>query len=652
MLMSSNRRVWSIATTIGVVRGLAAVRKVNPRTLVASRKQGARTAKAVVMASAATVSEASIASEPSSSLEDFAARADLSWLQQLSEDPEARRYEPNRSSREVKSGHFVRVVPTKLPSPELLMYSEELAAEMGLSAAAVADPRFARFVSGDTEALDLGGSWATPYALSIMGQEMYNNCPFGNGNGYGDGRAVSIGEVVVEGRRYELQLKGGGKTPFCRGADGRAVLRSSLREFLASEAMHFMGVPTTRALSLVVSRGETAQRGWYSGSSKDSITESDSRLAHLPLEVRRQLVRELAGRMDVAIDEPAAITCRVAPSFVRIGHLDLFARRAAASLRTQNDDDARSKELRDVVAHAIFREYADLWSPGLAEDSAALKSAALAMAERARDNLARLASNWLRVGFCQGNFNADNCLVAGRTMDYGPFGFMDRYDPAFAKWVGSGEHFAFAAQPKAAQVNFGTLVKSLLPLFAGDEDAIARLRALVETSGPVFQRAVDDCYARKLGFPEATDPTASLWRNLEPVLRLGLDYTIAFRELATFDARRVVDRALYPGEVDAADVEARLAAWIRDWRRELENVDVSPEQAAVAMNAVNPKYVLREWMLVQAYTAAAQGDLSIARDLYQLVKRPFDEHSGKLEAAYYRRADLDDLSKPGTAFMT
>merc|ERR1719171_647115 len=121
------------------------------------------------------------------------------------------------------------------------------------------------FFSGRMDAIPSMESWATPYALAIMGQEFYDNCPFKNGNGYGDGRAVSVGEVVVKGQRWEMQLKGGGTTPFCRGADGRAVLRSSVREFLASEAMHAMGVSTTRALSLVVSGSETSQRGWYSG---------------------------------------------------------------------------------------------------------------------------------------------------------------------------------------------------------------------------------------------------------------------------------------------------------------------------------------------------------------------------------------------------
>lgn len=147
-------------------------------------------------------------------------------------------------------------------------------------------------------------SWCTPYALAIMGQRMVSNCPFGNGNGYGDGRAISVGELVTPHGRQELQLKGAGRTPFCRGGDGRAVLRSSVREFLASEAMWHLGVDTTRALCLVVSGRDTARRAWYSGGSR--------------------------GREpDMMVDEACAISTRVAPSFLRVGHVDLFARRAA-----------------------------------------------------------------------------------------------------------------------------------------------------------------------------------------------------------------------------------------------------------------------------------------------------------------------------------
>jgi uncharacterized protein YdiU (UPF0061 family) len=192
------------------------------------------------------------------SLDEFGARANHSWLENLDPDPETEKYAPNKTSRQVKSGHYVLVTPTKLKQPKLVVVSESMAGEFGISAEECQTERFARFFSGDMEAIENFRSWCTPYALSIYGQEMTQQCPFKNGNGYGDGRAISIGEVVLEnGKRWEMQIKGAGTTPFCRGADGRAVLRSSVREFLASEAMHQLGVSTTRALSLVVS-GECA----------------------------------------------------------------------------------------------------------------------------------------------------------------------------------------------------------------------------------------------------------------------------------------------------------------------------------------------------------------------------------------------------------
>ena len=255
-----------------------------------------------------------------------------------------------------------------------------------------------------------------------MGTQMTQNCPFGNGNGYGDGRAISVGEVVVEGARWEMQLKGAGPTPFCRGADGRAVLRSSVREFLASEAMDALGVPTTRALSLVVSGTDTVQRPWYADSPPGGQAEpqlpgpDDPRLARFPPEQRLMLIEQLrlelkerAKSPNIMIDEQCAITCRVSPSFLRVGHLDLFGRRAAAPGATE----AQREELALLVQHVLDREYPELLP------TAPLQERAVALMGAVADRLAHMVAEWLRVGFCQGNFNADNCLVGGRTMDYG-----------------------------------------------------------------------------------------------------------------------------------------------------------------------------------------------------------------------------------------
>jgi len=308
---------------------------------------------------------------------------------------------------------------------------------------------------------------------------MYHNCPFGNGNGYGDGRAISIGEVVVDGRRWEMQLKGGGTTPFCRGADGRSVLRSSVREFLASEAMHHLGVETTRALSLVVSEGgDRVQRQWYSSRNRSSDP-------------------------DRMILETCAITTRVAPSFLRIGHIDLFARRA----RSSSASEQQRGEHRQIIEHALFREFPDC-APG-----AALEVRVEAMLCEVAGRLAELISGWLRIGFCQGNFNCDNCLVGGRTMDYGPFGWIEKYDPFFAKWVGSGQHFAFMNQPGAGLANFGTLVESVAS-FLGEKSrqVVSQMQNLAEEK---MNAAVADTWRKKMGFEASStgsSSAATLWK--------------------------------------------------------------------------------------------------------------------------------------------
>jgi hypothetical protein len=240
----------------------------------------------------------------------------------------------NRSKRPVFNGHYVLVKPTGLRNPKQILVSDDVAYNLlKLTPEQVESNDFLQFVSGNLVLNDgAAETWATPYALSIMGTRYTNNCPYQTGNGYGDGRAISIAEF----NGHELQLKGAGKTPFARGADGRAVLRSSIREFLASEAMHYLGIETTRALSLVQSeKGDTVNRPWYSEDAVLQIPDlDDPRLAQYPEEERRQIIQQLRATRksdpNMMITEPCAITCRVARSFVRIGHIDLFARRVIA----------------------------------------------------------------------------------------------------------------------------------------------------------------------------------------------------------------------------------------------------------------------------------------------------------------------------------
>lgn len=243
---------------------------------------------------------------PVETLADLARLVDYSLMDTLNCDPDAKANGVDHAPRQVFTGHFVPVKPTPLPDPAYVAHSTNFFRELGFSDRMAESANFVQLFSGDLSQVPAPmrkHGWACGYALSIFGVEYTQQCPFRTGNGYGDGRAMSVLEAVIKGKRWEMQLKGGGRTPYCRGADGRAVLRSSVREFLAQEHMHALGVPTSRSLCLVVSKTEQVNRPWYSAGSR-------------------------ARDPDRLISEPVAISTRVAPSFIRVGQLELFGRRA------------------------------------------------------------------------------------------------------------------------------------------------------------------------------------------------------------------------------------------------------------------------------------------------------------------------------------
>uniref|UniRef100_A0A7S3URY2 Selenoprotein O n=1 Tax=Heterosigma akashiwo TaxID=2829 RepID=A0A7S3URY2_HETAK len=658
-------------------------------------------------APSSSMAEVKMSAEKLATLQPLTKNWDHSWVRQLSPESNPPKGD-NRRSRPVRDGHYVEVEPSPLKNPRLVAHSPEMARSLGLDETVVQSEDFARFFSGDMAVAGDAApkTWATPYALAIMGNRMTSNCPFGTGDGYGDGRAISVGEVLVPAeaaggaagaapQRWELQLKGGGRTPFCRGADGRAVLRSSIREFLASEAMHHLGVETTRALSLVVSEGgDVSRRPWYAealgGPSRALPDMDDPRLAGYSLEQRRQILDQLRNSKrdpDVMVEEPNAITCRVAPSFLRVGHLDLHARRAARAAGGTANAYARGTAefaaLEQLVWHAGFREFPAAAAPLL--EAGDLPGAVRAVLRGSAEGIAAMVAGWLRVGFAQGNFNCDNCLVAGRTMDYGPFGWMDRYEPLFAKWTGSGEHFGFLNQPTAGLANFITLLQSLGPML---DDYQQEFDELAEHAKGLFEQKVDEVWRAKLGFaPGEEARAAALWEQLEPLLRSErADWTLFWRQL-TAVAAAFPD----PACADYADMtkvllnEAEVAAgrpgaspfykpagevdagawhrWLQAWREAHAEAAAArggggssdgEEGFAVAevMRRANPKYVLREWMLVECYTRAAAGDEGMVHELLGLVRSPYEEGTAEQHARYYRRAPEEALTAGGTAFMS
>ena len=533
-------------------------------------------------------------------LAEFAQRADYSLLESLLPDPQASADGIDHRPRQVFSGHYVPVTPMPLPAPEVVAHSGRLFEELGLSDALAHDEPFLRFFSGDSTVAAgpmRPHGWATGYALSIYGTEYNQQCPFGTGNGYGDGRAISVFEGVFEGRRWEFQLKGGGPTPYCRGADGRAVLRSSVREFLAQEFMQALGVPTSRSLTLIMSRAEAVRRPWYAPGSRSFDP-------------------------DILVDNPAAITTRVAPSFLRVGQLELFARRVRSKAHP-----GALRELQMITAHLIERNYR-------AEINAALPfpEQVLELARLFRGRLTALVANWMRVGYCQGNFNSDNCAAGGTTLDYGPFGFCELFDPRFQPWTGGGEHFCFFNQPQAAEVNYGMFVKSLRPLLEGDSEALARLEAIREGFGEAMDRELEAMWARKLGLSR---PDPELVKEfLQLMLNSRADFTLLFRRLSDIpeDVSSLRESFYLPS---SEDLDAQWNHWLQRWRHRLSEAG-DLQAASEAMQRVNPAITWREWLIAPAYQQAADGEFSLIRDLQTLFSSPYEAPPAALAARYDR----------------
>jgi len=554
---------------------------------------------------------------PTTTFAAFAQRADYSLLESLQADPQATGDGHDHRPRQVFSGHYVPVTPTPIPAPELVAHSSTLFNALGLGDALVHDDDFLRLFSGDIsvarEPMRPYG-WATGYALSIYGSEYNQQCPFGTGNGYGDGRAISVFEGLFNGSRWELQLKGGGPTPYCRGADGRAVLRSSVREFLAQEFMHALGVPTSRSLTLVMSRSETVRRPWYAPNSKSFDP-------------------------DILVDNPAAITTRVAPSFLRVGQLELFARRA----RRQAHPEALN-ELRMIVAHLIERNYRPEIDPSLEFSDQVVELARLF-----RTRLTSLVAHWLRVGYCQGNFNSDNCAAGGYTLDYGPFGFCELFDPRFQPWTGGGEHFCFFNQPAAAEANYQMFWAAIRLLLEGNTEALARLDQIREGFAAVMGQAIEAMWASKLGLIRYDADLVN--ELLELLVHSKADYTMLFRRLSDIPAGipehlAALKQSFY--QPSSEPLDAQWTHWLGRWRDQITaNGDLRATSAA--MQRVNPAITWREWLIAPAYEQAARGDTSLIKELQAVFRHPYDAPSAEHAAIYDRLKPQDFFNAGGVS---
>ncbi len=487
---------------------------------------------------------------------------DNAFLRELPGDPEPRNF-----VRQVQGAAWSKVEPTPVAAPRLLAHSREMATELGFGDIDVASPEFAQVFAGN--ALLPG---MQPFATNYGGHQ------FGHWAGQlGDGRAISLGEAVLaDGQRRELQLKGAGPTPYSRTADGRAVLRSSIREFLCSEAMHHLGIPTTRALSLVATGEDVVRDMFYDGHPQD---------------------------------EPGAIVCRVAPSFLRFGHFELPALRGDIELLRKLADFCIARDFPHLQGEAL---YAD-WFGEVCERTA------------------RLVAEWMRVGFVHGVLNTDNMSILGLTIDYGPYGWIDAYDPDWTPNTtdAMGRRYRYGWQPKVAYWNLGKLAQALSPLFASTD----ALQAGLERFAVAYTATERAITARKLGLSECRDADVELIRDLHGLLHEHeVDMTLLFRALADFDPQapslRVLEGAFYDA-VKRESGESAFNDWLMRYAARLRDDPLPPDERRARMNAANPKYVLRNWLAQQAIDRAHAGDFAGIDALLDVMRRPYDEQPGK-----------------------
>jgi uncharacterized protein YdiU (UPF0061 family) len=449
---------------------------------------------------------------------------------------------------------FQRVHPTPLPEPRLLAWNPEVAALFDLDPAEFARAEAAEYLSGNRP---LPG--AAPLAMLYAGHQFGTFVPQ-----LGDGRAILLGEVRnTRGERWDLQLKGSGPTAFSRGFDGRSVVRSAIREYLASAAMTGLGVPTTQALSLVHAKAQPVYR---------------------------------------EKPESAAAILRVAPSHVRFGHFEAFA------------FHGRRTELQ-ILADYVLREFYPELAPREDRYPALLRAVTV--------RTATLMARWMAVGFCHGVMNTDNFSILGLTLDYGPYAFLDTYDPGFiCNHTDTGGRYAYDKQPGIGQWNCMVLANAFLPLISEEQASDA-----LDAYAPAFEAAYGAELRAKLGLATQEPEDARLAGVfLALMAEHRADFTNTFRALCDCgDAAGPADADLRLALGDGAAVDA----WLQQWRARLRRDGRGQSERQAAMRRANPRYILRNYMAQQAITAVEQHDdpTEIHR-LQELLRDPFTERPG------------------------
>jgi uncharacterized protein YdiU (UPF0061 family) len=458
----------------------------------------------------------------------------------------------NNSFAELPPAFYTRLMPTPLPAPYFVAASARAAQLIGLDAEALAAADFVELFTGNRVA-----PRAQPLAAVYSGHQ------FGVWAGQlGDGRAILLGEIATADGPMELQLKGAGLTPYSRMGDGRAVLRSSIREFLCSEAMAALGIPTTRALVVT---------GSNQGVTRETI-------------------------------ETAAVVTRMAPSFVRFGSFEHWFHR---------DKPEQLRILADYVIHNFYPELAGADNPYQA-----------LLAEVTR-RTARMIAQWQAVGFMHGVMNTDNMSILGLTLDYGPFGFMEAFDPGhICNHTDQRGRYSYGNQPQVGHWNCYALGQALLPLIGSVEDTEAAL----EVYQPEFSRKLEELLHAKLGLATAEDGDRTLFDDMFTLMAANhVDFTQFYRRLADLQLEQPEhDAPVRDLFIDRAGFDA----WALQYRARLRGEGSVDSARRAAMNAVNPKYVLRNYLAQVAIEQAQNGDYSGVHKLLAVLEHPFDEQPG------------------------
>jgi uncharacterized protein YdiU (UPF0061 family) len=474
--------------------------------------------------------------------------------------------------RQVRHAAYSPVAPTPVREPRLLAWSGALGELLGIAKPQSAIGLEAKVLGGNTV---LPGM--KPYAARYGGHQ------FGNWAGQlGDGRAITLGETIGrDGKRYELQLKGAGRTPYSRTADGRAVLRSSVREFMCSEAMHYLGVPTTSALSLIGTGEAVIRDMFYDGN---------------------------------AAPEPGAIVCRVAPTFVRFGNFQILA---------AQQENQLLKELADYV---ITTHYPELGTPS--------PEVYTRWFEEICRRTGRMIAEWMRVGFVHGVMNTDNMSILGLTIDYGPYGWLEGYEPGWTPNTtdAQGRRYCYGNQPQIGLWNTVQLANALIPLVGAKEPLELALAAYGETYTTEWRRMLGE----KFGIADLEgDEDDKLVNDCFDALQgVETDMTLFFRLLANVPITSNADdtalveplrRAFYTDDAFAPEHVTRMAEWLRRYGERVRRGGGDDAARIERMNRANPKYVLRNYLAQLAIDALEQNDASVLERIMRVLEKPYDE---------------------------